>query len=87
MKGKLRRLGFSSRRKIDVTLEGWVIDGGFHSVWVFHALPYVTHALKVRNPNKFVNTADAYEAAESLVCELSDNYLYHNVGVSLVTKA
>jgi len=87
LKGKLRRLGFSSRRKIDVTLEGWVIDGGFHSAWVFHALPYVTHALKVRHPGEFVNTEDAYEAAVSLAHQLSDNYRYHNVGVSIVTRA
>lgn len=87
MKRKLKRLGFGSRRKIDVALERWVIDGGFYSVWVFHALPYVTHALKVRHTGEFVNTADAYETAISLVRQLSDNYIYHNVGISLLTKA
>ena len=87
MKRKLKRLGFGSRRKIDVALEGWVIDGGFHSVWVFHALPYVAHAMKVRHPGEFVNTEDAYEAAVSLVRQLSDDSLYYNVGVSLVARA
>lgn len=87
MKRKLKRIGFGSRRKIDVVLEGRVIDDGFRLVWVFHALPYVTHALKVRRPGTFVDTEDAYEAALSLVRRLSDNYLYHNVGASLLTRA